>query len=174
MNFQAEKRRRESSYTEALDDPFKYMELVKKTLGQHVDVEEEVKKFSGGLKTQLENIDEEVHPPKRADPKQVDFIKSQFSQFTLSEPKTKAVKKHSLKQEQDLVPPMQPTFTAESIDSHLKNDEDRRSVDLTLSVSQIAKQFGLNATYDTLEGHQKLSKPQLLDLLEFSSVLAKD
>lgn len=60
------------------------MELVKKTLGQHIDVEEEVKKVSV-LKTQLENIDEEVLAPKSADPKQVDFIKSQFSQFTLSD-----------------------------------------------------------------------------------------
>ena len=44
------------------------MELVKKTIGQHIDVEEEVKKVSV-LKTQLENIDEEVLAPKSADPK---------------------------------------------------------------------------------------------------------
>jgi hypothetical protein len=32
----------------------------------------------------------------------------------------------------------------------------------------------LVANYDTLEGHQKLNKAQLLELLEYSSVLAKD
>ena len=38
-----EKRRRESSYTEALDDPLKYMELVKKTLGTQIEEDDKKK-----------------------------------------------------------------------------------------------------------------------------------
>ena len=34
-----ERRRRESSYTEALDDPLRYMDLVQKMLGQHDEEE---------------------------------------------------------------------------------------------------------------------------------------
>lgn len=47
-------------------------------------------------------------------------------------------------------------------------------MDLSLSIAQIAKQFNLQQTYDTLEGHQKLSRHQLFNLFEYSGNLARD
>lgn len=43
-----------------------------------------------------------------------------------------------------------------------------------LSVSQIAKKFGLLSTFETLEGHEGLSEKDLKSLLEYSSILARD
>jgi pumilio RNA-binding family len=41
-------------------------------------------------------------------------------------------------------------------------------------VAQIAKKYNLISTFETLEGHESLSNKDLLSLLEYSSVLAKD
>lgn len=38
----------------------------------------------------------------------------------------------------------------------------------------IAKKFGLVSTYETLEGHNKLAKKELMELLRYSPSLAKD
>jgi hypothetical protein len=43
-----------------------------------------------------------------------------------------------------------------------------------LTVAQIAKKFDLISNFETLEGHENLSHKELLSLLEYSSVLAKD
>lgn len=48
------------------------------------------------------------------------------------------------------------------------------NVNLNLSVEEIAKKFGLTSTYETLEGWKRLSRKELLSLLRYSSVLAKD
>ena len=40
--FVLERRRRESSYTDTLDDPHRYMELIKKTLGSTGEDEEQL------------------------------------------------------------------------------------------------------------------------------------
>jgi len=69
------------------------------------------------------------------------------------------------KEDQDLVPPMQ---------EEGQRRRRRQDVDLNLPVTQIAKKFGLNSTYDTLEGHQKLNREDLMRLFEYSPSLAKD
>jgi len=43
-----------------------------------------------------------------------------------------------------------------------------------ISVAAIAKKFGLVSTFETLEGHEKLSEKEMRGLLEYSSILAKD
>lgn len=43
-----------------------------------------------------------------------------------------------------------------------------------ITVAQIAKKFNLVSNFETLEGHEGLSFKELLHLLEYSSVLAKD
>ena len=48
------------------------------------------------------------------------------------------------------------------------------NVDLSLPVTAIAKKFGLASTYETLEGHSKLSRSDLFGLLEYSATLSKD
>ena len=65
-----ERRRRESSFTQSLDDPVKFMDMVKKTLGQNED-----EKTPKQKRTHLENIDEEALP--------VDFMTKQFSNFSI-------------------------------------------------------------------------------------------
>jgi len=77
MNLQAlnaptplERRRRESSFTQSLDDPLKYMEMVKKTLGHN-----EEERIPKEVRNRLENIDEENIS--------VNFIRRQFSNFSL-------------------------------------------------------------------------------------------
>ncbi len=65
----------------------------------------------------------------------------------------------SIKEEQDLVIP---------------EKKPEMPVDLSLPVTQIAKKFGLVSTYENLDGHQKLSKEDLYELMRYSSVLAKD
>jgi hypothetical protein len=65
----------------------------------------------------------------------------------------------SIKEEQDLVVP---------------EKKPEMPVDLSLPVTQIAKKFGLVSTYENLDGHQKLSKEDLYELMRYSSVLAKD
>ena len=47
-------------------------------------------------------------------------------------------------------------------------------VDLNLPVPDIAKKFNLISTYETLEGHQNLSREDLFALFEYSATLAKD
>ena len=86
-------RRRESSYTDALDDPLRYLDQVKKYLAQTCEDEDLVatankgkvpqRTKSGNLiehtqiqKTLLEDIDEEVIPVEKIKPKEVDFIKN--------------------------------------------------------------------------------------------------
>lgn len=77
-----ERRRRESSFTQSLDDPLRYMDLVKRTLGsQYEEVEDRKQKET---KTTLENIDEET-VASRIDPSEVDFIKKQFSNFSFND-----------------------------------------------------------------------------------------
>ena len=48
------------------------------------------------------------------------------------------------------------------------------SIDLNVSINYIAKRFGLHSTYETLEGHRRLSRADLLDLLEYSALLGTD
>lgn len=60
-----------------------------------------------------------------------------------------------------------------------KNSDSRKAprppnVNLNLTVEEIAKKFGLVSTYETLEGWKRLSRKELLNLLKYSSVLAKD
>ena len=43
-----------------------------------------------------------------------------------------------------------------------------------ITVAQIAKKFNLVSTFETLEGHEGLQDKELLLLLDYSSVLAKD
>jgi hypothetical protein len=43
-----------------------------------------------------------------------------------------------------------------------------------LTLAEIAQQFGLIVTYDSLEGAELLSRESLLQLLEHSCVLARD
>lgn len=44
----------------------------------------------------------------------------------------------------------------------------------TMSVQQIAQKFGLNATYETLEGNEQLEQAAVMELLKYSSQLARD
>ena len=48
------------------------------------------------------------------------------------------------------------------------------NINLNLSVDEIAKKFGLTSTYETLEGWKRLSRKELMNLLKYSSILAKD
>ena len=43
-----------------------------------------------------------------------------------------------------------------------------------MSVAQIAKKFNLVSTFETLEGHEKLERSEMLALLEYSPILARD
>jgi hypothetical protein len=43
-----------------------------------------------------------------------------------------------------------------------------------ISVAQIAKKFNLISTFETLEGHEKLSDREIKMLLEYSYILARD
>ena len=56
----------------------------------------------------------------------------------------------------------------------MRRDSNDLIPDPNLPISQIAKKFNLYSTYDTLEGHQRLSRPMLFQLFEFSAALAKD
>lgn len=102
-------RRRESSYTDMLDDPLRYQELIKKCLGQGEEDDffqspSQQKEHKGSMpkrnrtssfimnkdisRTPLEEIEEEKKDPVKNEvikPKEVDFIKSQFQQFTLAD-----------------------------------------------------------------------------------------
>jgi len=42
------------------------------------------------------------------------------------------------------------------------------------NVTQIAKRFNLISTFETLEGHEKLSDEEMKHLLEYSNILARD
>ena len=55
-----------------------------------------------------------------------------------------------------------------------KKDPRPPNVNLNLTVEEIAKKFGLVSIYETLEGWKRLSRKELLNLLKYSSVLAKD
>ena len=171
MNLQAqnapithERRRRESSFTQTLDDPLKYMELVRKTLGQNDE-----EKTPKNRPSTLENIDEEAIS--------TGFLKKQFSNFTLASgqpqemprtddnsssrhsqqtfyPETRSyVHMNRQSDEQDLVPPTM-SMGSDSRRCSSNNGEFLQvPIDLNMNVTQIAKQFGLQQTYDTLEGH---------------------
>jgi len=41
-------------------------------------------------------------------------------------------------------------------------------------VAQLAKKFKLISTFETLEGHERLSEKEMKALLEYSNLLAKD
>jgi hypothetical protein len=41
-------------------------------------------------------------------------------------------------------------------------------------VAQLAKKFRLISTFETLEGHERLSDKEMKGLLEYSNLLAKD
>jgi hypothetical protein len=46
--------------------------------------------------------------------------------------------------------------------------------ELHLNAIQICKKFGLVSTFESLEGHEKLDKNEIFELLAYSAVLAKD
>ena len=48
------------------------------------------------------------------------------------------------------------------------------TVELNISIHQLAKRFGLHSTYETLEGHRRLNRADLLSLLEYSALLGTD
>lgn len=133
------------------------MELVKKTLGQNYEDEEKK------AKSTLEEIDEEISV-SQIYPQEVAFIKKQFSNFSLNEKDkidaydSSIVANLSVIDEQDTTPP---TLGSQGRSSTQESLEFAGAPDLTLTVSQIAKQFGLVQTFDTLEGHQKLNRYQL-------------
>ena len=41
-------------------------------------------------------------------------------------------------------------------------------------MAQIAKKFNLVSTFETLEGHEKLETAEMKQLLEYSTILARD
>ena len=110
MNNPNQYRRRESSYTDMLDDPLRYQELIKKCLGQGEEDDffqspSQQREHKGSIpkrnrtssfimnkdinRTPLEEIEEEKKDPVKNEvikPREVDFIKSQFQQFTLADP----------------------------------------------------------------------------------------
>lgn len=51
-------------------------------------------------------------------------------------------------------------------------------MNLKLSVAQIAKKYGLNAGYDTMEGQRRLlvgsKREERMELFQYASVLARD
>lgn len=120
-------------------------------------------------------------------PSEVDFIKKQFSNFSLNESPSEPQLLQQEEQfyernfsvavgsptmdEQDTMPP---TIGSQGGSSHHGSSDYTMNIDLGLTMNQITKQFGLQQTFDTLEGHQKLARPQLLQLLEYAGVLARD
>ena len=135
------------------------MEMVKKTLGQTED-----EKTPKDKRTHLENIDEEAIS--------VDFIKRQFSNFSLGQqkevpasvrveggsspsktsqtfyPESNFMQLNSGNDEQDIMPPTLGSMSSHHVDSnrgssHANSNEFTVPVDLSLTVAQIAKQFGI-------------------------------